>query len=91
MPKAEHPNQLYLFAPVSMTRLGDGRYVATVGQPKQWLTTAEGADMLGIDQTTVARWARDGIILARRVGLRKYQVEASSLYDFAGKPMNHLE
>ena len=91
MPKPDHPDQLYLFAPVSMTRLGDGRYAVSVGEPQQWLTTAEAAQMLRIDQTTIARWAADGRVIARRVGLRKYQIDAQSLYAFAGEPMNHLK
>lgn len=87
----DHPKQLYMFSIVEVTPAGDGRYVVRPTTPQQWLTCREAAKALGMSKDAIQDWARKGLVKARRCGVRKYQVEAQSLYDFAGKPYNHLQ
>ena len=88
--RTETAGQLYLFAETTITPRGDGTYVVKVGKPKQWLTTREAARVCGISQDTIARWCRDGLITARRMGPSRYQVDADSLRKFT-EPCNHLK
>lgn len=74
-----------------MVPLGDGTYkVAPSGKPQQWMWIRDAAELMGVSAESVRNWARDGHIVARRVGLRKYQVEAESLRRFL-EPYNHLK
>ncbi|MGF1484749.1 MAG: helix-turn-helix domain-containing protein [Opitutales bacterium] len=83
--------QLYLFSDVEIIPRGDGTYVAKPTAPKQWLTTAEAAKRVRVDQSTVRNWAREGWVTARRCGPKLYHIEAGSLYAFAAEPNNHLK
>jgi excisionase family DNA binding protein len=84
------PGQLTLFAPVTVIPRGDGTFVLRPEKPQQWLSTRAAARLCGISQDTIARWARDGRITARRMGPSHYQIAADSLRKFL-EPMNHLQ
>lgn len=87
----DSPGQTYLFQKTVMVPLGDGTYrVAPEGKPTRWLWTKDAAAIMGVSAESVRNWARDGLITARRVGLRKYQIEYESLRRFL-EPYNHLE
>jgi len=84
------PGQTLLFQRTVMVPLGDGTYrVVPEGKPQQWVWIRDAAEQLGVSMESVRNWARDGHIVARRVGLRKYQVEMESLRKFV-EPFNHL-
>jgi hypothetical protein len=69
---------------------GDGSYTAKpVGKPQQWWWVREAAEFCRVSPAAVRAWAREGLIVSRRAGRRKYQVEAESLQQFL-EPYNHL-
>lgn len=87
----DSPGQTFLFQRTTMLPLGDGSYkVCPVGKPQQWMWVKDAADLMGVSTESVRNWARDGLIVSRRVGLRKYQIEAESLRKFL-EPYNHLQ
>lgn len=76
---------------VEMVPLGDGSYrVLPKGKPQRWLWVREAAEELGVSRDAVRDWIRRGKVVARRAGLRKYQVRADSVEKFA-RENNHLE
>lgn len=86
----DHPDQLYLFQDYEVIPRGDGSYVAKpTGKPQRWLWVGEAARLMRVSEDSVRRWAREGLITGRRVGMKKYQIEADSLRQFL-EPMNHL-
>jgi len=85
------PKQTLLFQRTVMIPTGDGSYkVIPEGKPQQWLWVKDAAHLLGVSTESVRNWARDGRIVSRRVGPRKYQVEMESLRKFL-EPFNHLQ
>lgn len=52
---------------------------AVAAEPETLLTLAEAAARSGLTSRTWARWARLGLVSARRVGLRKWMVPETAL------------
>lgn len=88
--KHEPSGQLYLFQPVEILPRGDGSYVLKPGKPQQWLWVAEAAELMRISPDAVREWIAKGLVVSRRCGLRKFQVEAESLRKYL-EPYNHLK
>ncbi|MBN2069135.1 MAG: excisionase family DNA-binding protein [Opitutales bacterium] len=82
--------QLYLFSPVSIQHRGDGSYLVKVEKPQQWMLTRDAARLCGVSQDTIARWSKDGLIEARRMGPRRFQVNVDSLKKYL-ESYNHLK
>jgi hypothetical protein len=86
----EAPGQtVFAFVP-TVTPRGDGSYVVQPGKPQQWLWVRDAARMYQISPDAIREWILKGLVVSRRVGLLKYQVEASSLSTFI-RPDNWRE
>ena len=88
--RKDNPRQMVLFATHELVPRGDGSYIVKAGKPTQWLSVQAVARELGVSEQAVRDWANSGRVTARRVGLRKLQIEAGSLAEFT-EPFNHLK
>jgi hypothetical protein len=87
----EKPTQMLLFQKMEMIPRGDGSYVVKpVGKPEQWMWVKKAADQYGVSADAVRDWIHDGLIVGRRVGKRKLQVDVNSLEAYI-QPFNYLK
>jgi hypothetical protein len=78
-PLAEPP---VLYVPVVLQAKGGGEILIKQGKPLAWLTVAQLAREFGVNEDSICRWKKQGLIPAkywRLRGLRAYEFKAATV------------
>lgn len=90
IPDRDPAQDSFSFGPAEVTPRGDGSYLVRPGKPVQWLWVKEAARLHRVSADAIRDWITAGLVTGKRVGRRKYQVEAESLAKFI-RPDNWRE